>query len=330
MTDEPEARPVGGRIGPAYRTLLFCAGLAVATKLGWSFANCLNEEVLKKHPNLYVLPFDVTWLTSTISIGVVVALVKDVLLILSNFPTHAAAMRLSAWTGDILKMFAVVAGCSLLLLTYHPPAPPIPPAPAPLPVLPAYPVVVDKPGMPALAELPIFFKINAKRDGDPLPPASKGMPAMKDWKTGVTIDKKLTPEAYALMAELVELLKSRCTDGREGIHFRLRVVGYASSAEFKDDLLHSNDLNLDVSNERAGRALIALESLTKADPSFAVSFKPYKDFEDMVVQRLYLDRIGPQMALDREYLNRRVDIVIEEAGSCTTPQQVVDEMSRAN
>jgi hypothetical protein len=75
--------------------------------------------------------------------------------------------------------------------------------------------------------------------------------------------------------------------------------------------MHSDALNIDVSNEQATNAQAQLHLMTKDDTAFSTAFKPFASFDEMIVARLYLDRLGPQMAADREYLNQRVDILIE-------------------
>lgn len=307
-------------------TVSFC--LAAVCVLGGASAVRIYDW-LTRHPTLTIsvpltgIHTTITslWISSTVGITFFIAFAKDVIGIFRNFGSHAAQIDTHQLLRDCVETWFVVCSACLVLFTYKPPTSTDPPPVVfASPFLPAYPIRDDT----VLAVLPLFFKTNASRD-------EKGM-----WSAGVRLDGTSNPDAAALMHTLVSLLQAFCTPGSSDDWFRVTVRGFASSAEFRGATSsRSDELNQEVANLRARLAAEELKNTIGDQPRFVVEAQTFQTPSQMTAARWYLDRLntgsdGSQpRQVDAEELDRRVELVINEAGSCKTREELLQKLRRA-
>jgi hypothetical protein len=157
-----------------------------------------------------------------------------------------------------------------------------------------------------LAVFPIRFALNATGEAG-------------HWSAGV-VPGETEVEALTF---LVRSLRG-CADSTGRNVIRLNVVGFASSAEFKDrTAAQSSALNLDAANRRAREVASLLQNLRDANgltTQVAIETRPWPTFDAMAEHRPFNDR-PPNAAgnRDQEVFNRVVLIEMVGAGSCEIP-----------
>jgi hypothetical protein len=131
----------------------------------------------------------------------------------------------------------------------------------------------------------------------------------RDRGVGIRIEEQQKRELAALREALAAC---SADDGA----LLVQVRGYASSAPFMVDSViadNSDEMNLQVANERAE----AIVQILKADKSsLNVESAPWKTFSEMVDARSFNDHEGDGRSSMREFLNRRVEIVVPDIGEC--------------
>jgi hypothetical protein len=157
--------------------------------------------------------------------------------------------------------------------------------------------------LPRLAVFPVRFSSNATGDA-------------RHWSAGV-VPGRAEEESLAFLMR--SLHGCGDTTGRNVI--RLNVVGFASSAEFKDRTSdQSSALNLDAANRRASEVASLLQRLRDAEgltAQVAIELRPWPTFEAMDEHRPFNDR--PTAAPDehnQEVFNRVVEVEMVDADGC--------------
>ncbi|MEQ1871371.1 MAG: hypothetical protein ABL961_15260 [Vicinamibacterales bacterium] len=112
---------------------------------------------------------------------------------------------------------------------------------------------------------------------------------------------------------------------RDGKSATVRIKGFASSSPFKSlPLAKSDELNKALANERARTVADILSRhetplIDGSAPLTKSKFVPHvwEKFDDMSNERAYEDRVANEYSLGRGQLNRRAELVIEDAAACT-------------
>lgn len=158
---------------------------------------------------------------------------------------------------------------------------------------------------PKLAIFPIRFPLNAKGASD-------------QWTAGIKLGE---PEARSLDF-LIRSLRG-CSDTAGQTLVRLRVVGFASSAEFRirgRTIADSSRLNLEAANRRASEVASLLETLRDKNgltAHVAIETHWWNTFEEMASHRIFNDHpINSADQRDQEVFNRVVEIEMTDAGAC--------------
>jgi len=158
---------------------------------------------------------------------------------------------------------------------------------------------------PKLAIFPIRFPLNAKGESD-------------QWTAGIKLGE---PEVRSL-GFLIRSLRG-CSDIAGQTLIRLRVVGFASSAEFRirgRSIADSSRLNLEAANRRASEVASLLETLRDKNgltAHVAIETHWWKTFEEMASHRIFNDHpINSADQRDQEVFNRVVEIEMTDAGAC--------------
>lgn len=115
----------------------------------------------------------------------------------------------------------------------------------------------------------------------------------------------------------------------QGGPVKLNVKGYASSAEFRHGdgpHVHSDKMNKDAANRRAAAVIAFLVS--DKPSSVVVNNTPWESYSDMAGARPVVDRSGEIAVSAREFLNRSVQIIVDDAGGCATEEHQVRTGSR--
>lgn len=290
------------------KRLLWTLALPVAVASGWLGLYLAHALVafLKANPQPLFGIVKVEWLTGTVSLGLLVGFAREALHFLVELPAILRPADYSKAVGNALKAFFLVFSIVLAFRSFaaQPPT---------LSLLPAYPVYLQEGQTAPLAILPIYYD-NASRD------------EATAWAAGVDV----TPESELLLKALVAQLAERCGGGEAGAAFHLRTAGSASSKEFdKMTLQASARENVEVTNQRTSRAAGSLRKLVEGLPGFTITEQPkFSTYDQLVIRRPYIDRIATTAPMDSvEALNRRVDVEIIEAGTCTTKQVLLERLT---
>lgn len=289
------------RIGKLVEVALPSVIIVAAMCLGAISAVRLGEWLSGPH-KCEILHVRIEWITSTISMGIIIGLAKDVIqIIIVLFELSKSSV--SKLAGEAAKSFFVIGAAFLLFATYKEPT-------KNLTLFPPLPIYLDREEPVPLAVLPVFFKDNAARD-------QKGK-----WCQGVFVSKESTPEITNSLSKLIGSLNARCRSVDARALISLNLVGYASSAEFKGmSKIESQELNKNVSNARAESVQEALGQLFKeinGIQGFEVKLKSFSSYQEMAKYRPYIDRLGENQLKDQEAFDRRVDVQIIKAGLCST------------
>ncbi len=103
---------------------------------------------------------------------------------------------------------------------------------------------------------------------------------------------------------------------------RLAVKGYASSSVYRSSG-NSDKANLEVAHTRAEKVQAVLDSLAASKGAFIhVDLHEWENHEAMVRNRHYVDRVGKAYSIQKGRLNRRVEIILTDAGSCETRSEI--------
>ena len=156
-----------------------------------------------------------------------------------------------------------------------------------------------------LATFPVHFPFNARGDADM-------------WTQGIQLSDSQRDLLRRLMIGLVPCV-SKTHEGK----VRLRIVGYASSAEFqkgrgpdaKTALLNTKTANL--RSKAVSTYLEKIRKELKVESGIEIQNWEWKRFEDMAHSRPYNDRPeGVQGDNESEFFNRVVEIQMLDAGAC--------------
>ncbi len=245
------------------------------------------------------------WVTGSVTLLALTGYVKEIVQFIVDLPNQLKPQGVSKALNNTLKIFFLTFSMMVTYLSFANRAPTIT-------LLPAYPVYIRDNESAPLAILPVFYRDNAGRD------------ANGEWDRGVEI------ESDAVLQELIRLLERKCAVSplAEGV-FEFRVAGSASSKEFVGSTdEESRDLNVTVTNERTRRAVRVLERLVDGKPEFKISFQPdLTTYDELVQRRPYIDLVGTSSLPREEELNRRADIQIVKAGSCTKQKELLEKLT---
>ena len=86
---------------------------------------------------------------------------------------------------------------------------------------------------------------------------------------------------------------------------------------------NSDKANLEVAYTRAEKVQAVLDSLAASKGAFIhVDLHEWENHEAMVRNRHYVDRVGKAYSIQKGRLNRRVEIILTDAGSCETRSEI--------
>ena len=96
----------------------------------------------------------------------------------------------------------------------------------------------------------------------------------------------------------------------------LVTMGYSSSSVFKS-IESSENANLEVANARAAKVKSVLDSLIIAKAAnIQVKAHAWEYYGDMAKGRGYADRRGTEYSMQKGRLNRRVEVILDDASGC--------------
>lgn len=251
-------------------------------------------------------------LATTLGIGTLIALVKDIALALTvAIQTFWRRLTQYQWL-DAVKVFFALLGFWLTMAFLKSSFTPEPVVFRP------HPTVVALRDDTSVV-LPVYFP-NAGRGKTN---ASAQACAYKEWTQGACLADvdKVTAD--------VRNIVSRCSNWGA---ITISVTGYASSKEFDNAAeSKSQDLNRQLSNDRASYVYGKLLDALNADINLGrvILHKPreYETYDDMIAKRPSIDRTG-NANWDKlsEETNRRANIMFQTGGSCS-PIEVIKASS---
>ncbi len=190
-------------------------------------------------------------------------------------------------------------------------------------LMPAYPIELPAGVLAPMAIYPVTFANNADI-------ATLGKSASV---AAIDLDRSAIPGVKEFARRLPEV----CAPETPEEKFVLNIEGFASSQEFlnKDTgkvLTESNQLNVEASNKRGAALFAKLKETWPAerlgvDTIEAVVFHSYRE---MLNHRPYINRVAVISSEDQQRLNRRAEVWIYEAGSCTSLATLMSRMSALN
>ena len=304
--------------------LAFFVAILCAVVLGEK----VSEFLLKKWDTTF-LGVSVAFGTGALALTVLVSTARDVIAITSNLPSYYKQLKSLPIFQDALRMFCAVMALVIAVRTLSPESAP---KPAPLGLIAA--VSLDDPE--PVAVFPILFEMNGKQGlvQAAMLPANTEQPAatVVGWIEGAD-------PAEVRVNEIVALLEN-CVGEARPYPVEIQVVGFASSKEFgspetDDAIKASNDLNVDLANERTRKTVDAINArLTTVglkEKIWVAAHENWRDYVDMVSARPVLDRFVKAQRTELENWTRRVDVRVLRAGTCTRRQilELTDVIRRA-